>query len=198
MKLFYMILVIFLSGCSVQGNVVSSQGLVKGWEYSGFRSIKNGVEVIFYAENDAYISLNEKLVGVTTKDRKAGMTPVIGKKPFLIIVKVKTINADVYIKQNAKLILDGKEYLPNKVKKGVDKVVSGRISDDVIASNYDDFMHVNNMLEGIDHNWLWLEFDMAAPHPSQKFTLFVEMKNGGNEEILEANFNSKEMSIYHH
>ncbi len=198
MRLLILIVVVFLTSCTVTGNAISSQGLVHGWEHSGFRNIKSDIELVFYVENDDYISLNETLVGVKTKDRKADMEPAIGKKPFLIRVKVKASKPDVYLQQNARLVLAGKEYAPIKVKKGIDRVLSGRKSHDIKRTDYDEFMAVDNTLEGIDHNWLWFEFDVETPHPSQSFSMYLELRDSGNVEVIEANFNAKQMNIYHH
>ena len=198
MKLVYFILVVLLSGCTIQGNAIYSQGLITGWQHNDFKNTLHGVEIFFSVENRDYIKLDETFVGVTTKDRKLGIVPAIGNKPFKVKVEVKTTNQEVYIKQNATLVLNGNEFLPSKIKVGVDSVKSGRVSNDVLVSDYDNFMYIDNTLEGIDHNWLWLEFDIATPHPNQKFTLFLDINNGDNKETLEANFNAKKISIYHH
>ena len=198
MKFLYLIIVVFLSACAVQGNVLSSQGLINGWDHSGFRNMKDGVVMVFHVENKDRIKLAETLVGITIKDRLEDLEPDIGKKPFLIRVSVNAIGSDVYIKQNAKLTLEGTVYLPRKVKVGTDKVKSGRVSNEVSASHYDDFMGIDNTLQGNDFNWLWLEFDIATPHPNQSFKLNLELKNGERKEVLEANFNLKQQNIYHH
>ena len=198
MKFLNLIIVVFLSACAVQGNVLSSKGLINGWDHSGFRNMRDGVEILFYVDNDDRIRLDETLVGITINDRLKDFEPQIGKKPFLIRVSVNTIGSDVYIKQNAKLTLEGIEYLPSKVKVGTDKVKSGRVSNEVSPSHYDDFMGIDNTLQGNDFNWLWLEFDIATPHPNQSFKLNLELKNSERKEVLEANFNAKKMNIYHH
>ncbi len=198
MRLLVLIITVFFTGCTIEGSVISSQGLVQGWEHSGFRNIKSDIELVFYVENDDYLSLNETLVGIKTKDRKIDMEPAIGNKPFLIRVKVKSSKPDVYLKQNATLVLAAKEYHPIKVKKGIDRVLSGRETHDIKLLDYETFMSIDNTLEGIDHNWLWLEFDIETPHPSQSFSMYLELRDHGNVEALVVDFNAKEMNIYHH
>ncbi|MDR6984486.1 hypothetical protein J2X32_003130 [Rheinheimera pacifica] len=198
MKKINLVFVFILSACTVQGKAIYSQGVISGWEHNGFKNTKNGVEILFSVENRDYITLDETLVGITTKDRKSGINSAIGKKPFIVKVELKTTNEYVYIKQNAKLILDGKEYMPLKVEKGIDRVLSGRVKSEVLSPDYDGFMLIDNALDGIDHNWLWLEFDIATPHPNQNFTLFLDVKNDESYETLEANFAAKVISIHHH
>ena len=198
MRLLVLIVTIFLTGCTVRGNVISSQGLIEGWQHSGFKSINNDIQMLFYVENDDYLSLDETLVGVTTKDRKASMKTSIGKKPFLIRVKIETNKPNVYLQQTARLVIADQEYQPILVKKGIDRVSTGRESYQVKLAEYQAFMAVDHTLQEIDHNWLWFEFDLKTPHPNQSFSMYLRLKDNGVEQVLTANFNPKQMGIYHH
>ena len=198
MRLLVLIVTIFLTGCTVRGNVISSQGLIEGWQHSGFKSINNDIQMLFYVENDDYLSLDETLVGVTTKDRKASMKTSIGKKPFLIRVKIETNKPNVYLQQTARLVIADQEYQPMLVKKGIDRVSTGRESYQVKLAEYQAFMAVDHTLQEIDHNWLWFEFDLKTPHPNQSFSMYLRLKDNGVEQVLTANFNPKQMGIYHH
>lgn len=65
-----LVLLVVIGGCSVQGSAIFSQGLVTNWNHDGFKSLKDGVEIMFSVENRDYEKLDETLVGVSTRDRK--------------------------------------------------------------------------------------------------------------------------------
>ena len=198
MKIIILVFALAISGCTVQGQLVSSQGLIQGWEHKGFKNKKNGLELSFYAENDRYVYLHEKFFGVTTKDKALNVNNSIGKKNFLIRVKINAANDSSYIKQNAKLLLGSREYSPIKVKRGTDTALSGRIEFEIKPSEYGSYFKVNPYLKGGDHNWLWFEYDVETPGPQKMFSLLFDVKGSGKLQRLKVDFKPKLLGIYHH
>jgi hypothetical protein len=197
-KIVYIVLIVLLSGCSVKGEVIYSQGLIVDWAHSDFKNSNDGVEILFSVENKEYLKLNETLLGVVTKDRMLNVESRIGKKPFIIKVEVKSNDNNIYIRQNSKLIMMEEGLFPNKIKIGVDKIKSGRISRELVGKEYSEYLHINNKLEEFDHDWLWFEFDTITPHPSTIFTLLLDVKNGENKRTIKAIFSPEVVNIYHH
>lgn len=162
----------FMIGCSVQGELLQSFGLIEGWEEKEGQSQWEGLKISVVAHNAYSLSSREKLLGVTLREEPSDGARAIGGKPFRVEVRARAAAGGYFLSGMPVLRVEGEVLKPSKVFYGLGSIAVDCYSDYFRQDSIFELYEVEGSgLDSDSYTCLALEFNIATPSPKNSFVL---------------------------